>query len=226
MRPSHGLVVALIRQLDAAGANLPAPVTYHACDEGRWQIQVTRWEVQGSRSEASATRSAQAHRDTFRRGAFVTRVPICSINSWLAWKDTFQQDETAQLVDLVNPVRGVMAIELPSYLLTNTELSALQELLCQSSDEVAACTLYDELLYQALNRARARRVALDATSMDDTSLRLEEVFEALVCVEDTTWRVSGSTQCDRALSTAWVDYRELADMGAGQIFVSRREGPR
>ncbi|CAD7716544.1 hypothetical protein LMG31884_22160 [Xanthomonas hydrangeae] len=118
MRPSHGLVVALIRQLNAAGAKLPSPLSYHAFDEGKWQIQVTRWEMQGGRSEASASRSAQAHRDTFRRGAFVTRVPICSINSWLAWKDTFKWDETAQLVNLVNAVRDIVAIELPSYLLT------------------------------------------------------------------------------------------------------------
>lgn len=226
IRPSPGLVVAFLRQLDAAGASLPARLAYHSPDEGRWQVQVTRPEVQCGRSEASAIPGAQACRDSFRRGVFVTRVPVYSIASWVEWKNALQGDETAQLVELANPGRGVMAIELPSYLVTNAELSALQALLCQSSDEMAACALYDELLYGILNRACARRLALDTMSMRDDSLRLEEVFEALVRVEDKTWRISGRTQCEPAASVAWVDYRELADMAAGQIFVSRREGPR
>ncbi|NJB79311.1 hypothetical protein [Xanthomonas arboricola] len=225
-RPSPGLTVALLQQLAAAGAQLPAPLMFQASSEGKWRFQVTRWKVQSGSSGALKAGPAQTYRHAFHRGVFVTRVPICWIGSWTAWKEANHSNRTAQLVSLAAPRRGVMAIELPSYLMTNAELSALQMLLCQDLDEIVASVFYDELLYQTLNRACERRVALDAMHLNDLSLHLAEAFDALVRVGDTTWRVSATTECEPSLSSAWIDYRELADMRAGQIFVSRRSGPR
>ncbi|WP_338339543.1 hypothetical protein [Xanthomonas euvesicatoria] len=225
-RPSPGLLVALLRQLAAAGAQLPTPLMFQASDEGKWRFQVTRWQVGSGSSGALEAGPAQTNRYAFHRGVFVTRVPICSISSWTAWKEANQSNPMAQLVTLADPRRGVTMIELPSYLVTNAELSALQMLLCHELDEIAANALYDELLYQALNRACERRVALDAMHLHDPSLRVAEVFEALVGVGDTTWRISATTGCELPLSSAWLDYCEPADMRAGQIFVSRRDGPR
>ncbi|MCC8538952.1 hypothetical protein ACDH70_00730 [Xanthomonas axonopodis pv. poinsettiicola] len=224
-RPSPGLLVALLGKLAAAGAQVPAPLLFQASYEGRWRFQVTRWKVLSGSSGALKAGRHQTYRYAFHRGAFVTRVPICSISSWTAWKEANHLNQTAQLVNLADPRSDVVVIELPSYLMTNAELAALQMLLCQDHDETAASVFYDELLYQTLNRACARRMALDAMHLNDLSLHLAEAFDALVRVGDTTWRVSATTECDPPLSSAWIDYREIADMRAGHIFVTRRDGP-
>ena len=115
---------------------------------------------------------------------------------------------------------------LPSYLVTNYEITALRRLLARGSDAGLACAHYQQVLIELLEHARLRRIALNELQEPSPHVIVAEAFDAIVRTAVGHWRISGRTQGDNESRITWQDFREPAEMTGGIIHVMRRNGPR
>ena len=222
--PSKGLLPALLHALQATGLALPTFAPYHEQSHGRWTVAVQAWTW--NQAEIADEDQLERYRRAFRRGAYRTYVPLASRAAFDHWLVASESAHGRWHDGAVEEGSLCATFVLPSYLVTNNELTALRRLLARGSDTGLACAHYQHALIELLEHARVRRIALDALEKPSPHVTVAEAFDAIVRTATGYWRVSGRTKGDDESRSAWRDFREPAEMASGIIHVMRRHGPR
>lgn len=222
--PTKGLLPALLKALQPTGLALPAFAAYHQQSLGRWTLSVKQWAF--NEPSERDQEHLDAYRRSFRRGAYQTNVPLPNRSAFEKWLNASEAMHGNWHKGSIQESRLCATFMLPSYLVTNNELTALRRLLSRQSKPGLACAHYQELLVELLEQARRRRLALDALEIPSPNLTVAEAFDAIVSTASGQWRVSGHTRGDDKSRHTWRDFREPAEMDGGMIHITKRHGPR
>ena len=222
--PSKGLLPALLHSLQMTGLALPAFAPYHEQSHGRWVLMAKPWTW--NEAETHDESQLDAYRRAFRRGAYRTYIPLANRATFEHWLSASQSEHGCWHEGAVEEGSLCAAFMLPSYLITNYEITALRRLLARGSDAGLACAHYQEVLIELLEHARLRRIALDELQEPSPHVIVAEAFDVIVRTEIGYWRVSGRTQGDDESRSTWQDFREPAEMTSSIIHVMRRHDPR
>lgn len=225
--PSPGLLPAVLQALSSAGIDVPTSLPHHAQSTGRWTVEVRLWDPPSITVDESRV---DAMRRSFRRGAYETAVPLAHRERFVTWLKRKSSTQGAwrgvQVEETpLGPVCGF-----PSYLVTNNELTALRRLLIRGPDPQTAVAHYEAFLFDLLDNATVRRLALDDLSMPAAETRVAEAFDALILTAQGLRRICCRTEGDDDSRLTWDNLHEQAGMaGAGAggiIYITRRHGPR
>ncbi|MBB1089306.1 hypothetical protein H4F99_12535 [Lysobacter sp. SG-8] len=221
--PSKGLLPALLHVLQDTGLALPAFAPYHEQSHGRWTLTVQPW-VRSS-AEICNDDQVEGYRRAFRRGAYRTHVPLVNRVTFEHWLVASESVHGRWHGGVVEEGSLCATFVLPSYLVTNNELTGLRRLLARGGDPRLACAHYQQVLIELFEHARLRRIALDALEEPSPHVTVAETFEAIVRTTTGYWRVTGRTRGDDESRSNWRDFREPAEMANGIIHVTHRNGP-
>lgn len=218
-RPSPGLLPAMLDTLRLARRAVPELLPFHAHQHERWILSASRWpSVAGDLPRES---QVEALRRAFRRGVYQTYLPLFDAGATIV--------ALAQCLKTLNEpmqdVDGVPVLAIPSYLVTNSEITALRRLLARNQVSEVTPAHYQAVLHEFVERAFLRRTALNRIGTASNLLCVAERFDAVVRVGRSLLRVSGATQTEPAGQGAWRGFRELAEIPGGFIHVSDRTGP-
>lgn len=221
--PSKGLLPALMHALQSSGVTMPGFKPYHEQSRGHWTIEAKSWTWK--ESEPSTEYQLETYRRAFRRGAYRTHVPIATrapIDAWLAASESAHGRWHGGEVE---EGEHCSTLVLPSYLVTNNELTGLRRLLARGRDPELACAHYLQALVDLLEHARQRRIALDKLDHPSPHITVAESVDAIVRTAEGYWRLSGFTRGEDDSRASWLDYREPAEIAGGMIHIMRRSGP-
>ncbi len=206
--PSKGLSTALLQSLLATGIAIPPFKAYHEQAPGRWTVEVQPWRPVQPITEPEF--GLEGLRDGFRRGAFRTYIPLADAEAferWLVLSETKHGDWHGGAVE-----RGSTSFlfRFRSHLITNAELVGLRRLLTSGNDPALACTHYQQVLVEVLERACQRDSAISRQDGSAASVvAIAEIFDAILLVGEAYWRVCGHTRVNDALE-AWLSHQEPA----------------
>lgn len=222
--PSAGLLPAMLDALRATGLVLPAFESYHNKSHGQWTLTVQPWAW--NEAHAVDENWLESHRGAFRRGVYRTAVPLANRSTFIQWLAASESAHGRWHDGRLEEANHGATFVLPSYLVTNNELTALRRLLARGSNPELACTHYQQVLTDLLDHARLRRMALDELQEPSPHVTVAETFESVVTTAAGHWRVTGRTHGDEDSRGAWQNFREPAEMGSGFVHIMRRNGPR
>lgn len=218
--PTPGLLQALCAALRAKGVSIPSLRAFHLSKKSSWHFCVAPWRpVSLKMLEAIVDRMLLG----FRRGAYHTVLPVVQPEQFRQWLEDSLDRYGPWLEDYrYELIEGIHWLTLPSFFLTNAELTALRFVLVRGRVGPEARAHYTPLLIDILARARQRRVALDSSCARSRRLAISDYVEGVVIADDKTWRIQGLAVAEPSFADAWADYREPAEIGDLFIHIGRR----
>jgi hypothetical protein len=217
-QPTQGAFVALFDALQPFTSDLPFRATYHDIDHGAWTLSIQPWDAPTSCWPSDVEVDTVLH--TFERGAYKTVLPL-PVSPWLVNQlERLQNDELGAHCRCEARKRQPLdVLVLPSFLITNSELTALYRIAMASDEVDSAAGLYVRSLVDTLDIAYRRRRAWDYQEAIDV-LDIGERLDGLIRMDARTFRIAGCAINTRAGAQAWETFTEQSYPGRWAIYLA------
>lgn len=217
-QPTQGAFVALCDALHPFASDLPSRAIYHDFDHGAWTLTIQPWDTLPSYWSSGVELDTVLH--TFERGAYKTVLPLPR-SPWLDNQlKRLQHDQlSVQYRYEVRRGQPIDVLVFPSFLITNSELTALYRIVMASDEVDSATSLYVRSLVDTLDIAYRRRQAWDSQVGTDV-LDIGERLDGLIRMDGRTFRVVGCAISSRAGAQAWETFTEQSYPGQWSIYLA------
>jgi len=220
-RPSFGLTATLCEAFRLHNHNIPEFLSFHDTSHGGWQFKFEGWDIPDTTEPLCLERRSLMAR-AIDRGPYVTLLPMpTSPHGRIALNQLASTQIKHKFRRLYKRDRWLIAV--PSHLVTNSEVTALYQVLCSEQNDAAASIFYDRLLVELLERAYERRTAFDSAK-NATCLDIAERIEGLVSVGGRSFRFTATTKSDLFGREAWETYSEQTAPRSGTIVFATARG--
>lgn len=218
--PSVGLGAAACDALRQHSRTMPKFRDLHDRSHGQWECLLKPWNLKKTAPWINhENRGALVA--SFQRGPYVTEIPIPKtaymqqVLNALESGSSFTQHGFHELCH-----GNVALLSTPSYLLTNSEVSALYQVLSFPFTDANVEAFYEQLLAELLEVAYERRDALDK-QQEMPCLNLAERTDGIVRVGECTYRFIGRCMGSGDGLRAWNSFSEQTVQNPGIIWFAR-----
>jgi len=189
VRPSDGLVGAILTAIRPHVRNLPILEEHHDQGNGTWIVQAQ--PIKHCPTDETLGREATDMMEALRRGIFSTELPLAN-----SIKKAFLERLGAhvRLVRDQDPLR----VSVASFMLTDAEFNSLRRIL--SGSDQAARMHYDLAVRDVLKMGAARQVERLFSPQQWTALRIVETISGLIQTPKNLLWIRGQTRTSPSIA--------------------------